>query len=46
MLCDSNDRLCLPMAPVGSLVMDMAGGVVVDMAVGVVTGALSLSDDP
>ena len=42
MLCDSNDRSCLPMATVRSLVMGVAAGV----AVGVVTGVLSLSDDP
>ena len=50
MLCDSNDRSCLPMATVGSLTMDMAAGLAAGMAagvaVGMVTGALSLSDDP
>ena len=42
MLCDSNDRSCLPMAPVGSLAMDVSAGV----AAGVAAGALSSSDDP
>ena len=42
MLCDSNDRSCLPMATVGSLAMDVVAGV----AAGVVTGVLSSSDDP
>ena len=46
MLCDSNDRLCLPMATVGTLAMGMAEGVAAGVAAGVVTGALSSSDDP
>ena len=49
MLCDSNDRLCLPMATMGSLAMGvMAGvtaGVVAGVAAGMVTDALSSSDD-
>ena len=46
MLCDSNDRSCLPMATVGSLAMDVAARVAAGVAAGVVTGALSSSDDP
>ena len=38
MLCDSNNRSCLLMAIIGSLVMGVAAGVV--------TGALSSSDNP
>ena len=46
MLCDSNDRSCLPMATVGSLAMRVAAGMAAGVAAGVVTGALSSSDDP
>ena len=42
MLCDSNDRSCLPMDMVGSLAVDMAAGV----AAGIVTGVLSSSNNP
>ena len=45
MLCDSNDRSCLPMATVGSLAMGVAAGVAAGMAAGMVTGDLSSSDD-
>ena len=49
MLCDSNDRSCLPMATVGSLAMGVTAGVTAGvaagMAAGVVMGALSSSDD-
>ena len=46
MLCNSNDRSCLPIATMGSLAMDVAAGMAAGVAAGMVTGALSSSDDP